>query len=255
MKKSVSVFLCLITVLCVMSFGMAVPASAADNSWSSAYKDFIDRKGYAGECTESSGVKFALRDIGGTDAPELIVADGHEGGTYGIAHIYSIINGEVCYVGNVMCYGSGYGAHYSEDENYPGLINYIWSREDTGFPNEVPFHICYEYLEGIELKFVDVAADYDKHEEYRNLCDDEELFNACVNAENLLTFVGEDEFISMSWTDFCKKYGVSVSDSENNAIKNKHTLIIVIEGALILVLLFVIVTLTKKIRANKAIYQ
>ncbi len=214
MKKVISYFLSILTVFSIIAVGFAVPASAADSSWSEAFKNFIDNKEYAEQCINSSGVKFALRNIGGTDAPELIVADGHEGGTYGHGYVYTLINGKVNYVGSAMSYGGAYGAHCSSDKKYPGLVNCVWDRSDTGdFPNEMPFHIYYSYIENNSLKQTDVAADYNEAGKYQNLCNDENLFKACVdaeNSENWLKLISEDELNKISWNDFCKKYGYSV---------------------------------------------
>ncbi len=193
-------------------------------TWSRAYYDFYESGEYTEEFiagnnlsaggNDPDGPKLGLKDLNNDGFPELLVGDPWETGRNGHGYIYTYKNNKVEYIGYSGSYGGEWWPHAVSSKNYPGVFTYNWKGE-SGYPNEMPFHITYYEYDGTGINTIDVCANYSNAGEYERITDNIGLYNAIVNKQEPgfeLTYLKDIFFDfkhnvdSIEWGGFIAKY-------------------------------------------------
>lgn len=192
----------------VVSSGKAPKNEDRSDEWMDAYKRFLDDEQYLkakewhtmefGE--DYDPIAYALYDMDKDGIPELFIHNGAESYADSITFVFFYKDGEIAYFANLP--GSSYNFRYGDISKYPGVFT---DGAHTGC-----VWTDYYFKKGNELGqetviMSEMDPDGTMIEDERT--QDEELFDAHECSLTILDFVTENDYSSMGWSDFARKFG------------------------------------------------
>jgi len=200
--------------------------------WSKAFYQYLVMEGQQlNVLSDTRDPLMALWDMDGDKIPELIIGTNETYGTYSSAKVIKYgQDGLRVLEGNMDNYGTVFGTNHTADPNYPGVYFHYWNRGDyvdangeQNMDGEMRYYIIYSYIDGNEIKDIEVASyvetewdyygDSDNIIEYQKLCDDQGLFDATTVTPSMgIQFATIKEIVEMGWDHFVALNAIDKSD-------------------------------------------